>query len=52
MKYFQPKSVSWWSAVAEGVINLARLFGVEVPLQIDGVIACAFGIGIRGAIDN
>lgn len=49
-KYFMPKSLSWWSAVAEGVINLLRLGGLEIPAQVDGLIACAFGIGIRKAI--
>jgi len=50
MKYFQLKSLTWWSAVAEGAINMARLLGYEVPPQIDGVIAAAFGVGLRGAI--
>ncbi len=50
MKYFQPKSLTFWSAIAEALINIARLGGIEIPPQIDGIIAAAFGVGIRKAI--
>lgn len=50
MKYMKPKSLTWWSAVAVAGLQLVRAFGVEVPPQVDGVLAALFGIGMRGAI--
>ncbi len=52
MKYFKPKSLSWWSAIAVAGLQLVRAFGVEVPFQVDGVLAALFGIGIRGSVKN
>lgn len=51
-KYIKLKSLTWWSAVAEAVINLIRVAGVDVPLQVDGIIAALFGIGLRGSIGD
>ena len=48
-KYFQPKSVTWWSAVAEAAVNVARIWWA-IPPQVDGLILAVFGIGVRGAI--
>jgi len=50
MKYLKLKSLSWWAAVAEAAVNVARVSGVEIPVQVDGIIAAIFGIGVRGAI--
>jgi len=52
MKYFKPKSVTWWSAVLEAVINLVRVAGYPVPYEVDALLACGFGVGIRGAIKD
>ncbi len=52
MKYIKYKSVSWWSAILEAVVNLVRASGYPVPYEVDGFIACAFGIGLRGAIED
>jgi hypothetical protein len=50
MKYFKPKSLSWWSAVVYGAVAIARGIGVEIPVQVDGILAALFGVGIRGKI--
>ena len=50
MKYFKPKSLSWWSAIAYGGLSIARGIGVEVPSVVDGLIAAVFGIGMRGRL--
>ena len=52
MKYFNFKSLSVLSALAEAVVNVLRLFGVEIPVQVDGILAGAFGLGIRQAIQK
>lgn len=51
MKYFNFKSVSFWSAIAEAAVNIARAGGIEIPPFVDGLILSVFGIGIRKAID-
>lgn len=42
-----PESLTWWSAIAEAAINILRLSGIDIPIQVDGIIGCAFGVGIR-----
>jgi len=51
-KYIKLKSLTWWSAIAEAAINLVRATGVEIPVQVDGIIAALFGIGLRGSIGD
>ncbi len=51
-KYFMPESLTWWSAIAEGIVNILRLSGVPIPLEVDGVIGCAFGIGLRRKMEE
>lgn len=50
--YFNYKSVTFWMAVAEAVVNIVRAAGVEVPPQVDGIIAAVFGIGLRKAVGD
>ena len=50
MKYIKLKSLTWWSSVAEALVNLVRVAGYPVPYEVDAFIACAFGVGIRGAM--
>ena len=52
MKYIKLKSVTWWAAVAEAVVNLIRATGYPIPIEVDGIIAAIFGIGLRGALPD
>jgi len=45
-----PKSLSWWSCVAEAAVNLARCFGYVIPIEVDALIGCGFGVGMRRKI--
>lgn len=49
MKYFKPKSLTWWAAIAEAVINVVRAVGVEIPKEVDGVIVPLIAIGLRAS---
>ena len=51
-KYLKYKSLSWWAAIAEAAINVMRVYGVEIPKEVDGFILALFGVGIRGAITD
>ena len=51
-KYVKLKSLTWWAAIAEAIVNLIRATGVDIPLQVDGIIAALFGIGLRGSIGD
>lgn len=51
-KYIKPKSLSFWSAIAEAGVNVLRAFGVEIPKEVDGIIIALFGIGLRGAVKD
>ena len=51
-KYFKPKSLSWWSAVIIASLQVVRSAGVEIPIQVDGIVAGLFGIGMRGALEK
>jgi len=50
MKYFKPKSLTWWASVAEITLNVLRAFGYEIPKELDGLCVGAFGIGIRAKL--
>lgn len=52
MKYIKPKSLSWWAAIAEASINVARAFGLSIPTEVDGLVLAIFGIGVRSAIKD
>jgi len=48
-KYIKPKSLTWWSAIAEALINVARVAGIPVPHEVDLIIASLIAIGLRSA---
>lgn len=42
--------MTWVAAVLEAAVNVVRVAGVELPTEIDKVLACFIAIGLRGAI--
>ncbi len=48
-KYFKPKSLTWWSAIAEALVNVARVAGMAVPHEVDLIIGSLIAIGLRSA---
>ena len=49
-KYFKPTSLTWLSAVAEAVVNLVRVTGVEIPTEVDKTLGCLIAIGLRAKL--
>jgi len=52
MKYFKLKSLTFWAAVAEASVNLARVIGFDIPVQVDGIIASIGAVGLRAAVNK
>ena len=46
-KYFKPKSLTFWSALAIAIIPVLKVFGVEVP-HAEQIITVATGSGLVG----
>lgn len=50
MKYFKPKSLTWWSGLIIALIPLAKVFGIEVPENLPEIIGGIGLIGLRSAV--
>lgn len=53
MKYFKPKSMTWWSGLVLAALPLLKVLGVELPAEVgDTLTQVATGtglVGLRGA---
>ena len=54
MKYFQPKSVTWWSGLVLALIPVLKAVGIHIPDQAETLVtSVATGtglVGLRGAV--
>jgi len=49
-KYFKPKSLTWLSAVAEAIVNVIRVAGYPIPVEVDKILGCFIAVGLRAKL--